>query len=71
MPHLAILLCAVSVFLLGAPWYFKAMFLRPWARANGIDPDAPRDKHSSLLLINGGSHVVQLTPYGLILGHRH
>ena len=43
MNHLAILTCAVSIFLLGAPWYSKAMFLRPWARANGIDPDAPRD----------------------------
>ncbi len=44
MNHLAILVCAVSVFLLGAPWYSKAMFLKPWARANGIDPDAPRPK---------------------------
>ena len=42
MNHLAILTCAISVFLLGAPWYSKAMFLRPWAKANGIDPDAPR-----------------------------
>lgn len=44
MNHLAILVCAVSIFLLGAPWYSKAMFLKPWARANGIDPDAPRSK---------------------------
>lgn len=44
MNHLAILACAVSIFLLGAPWYSPALFLRPWARANGIDPDAPRDK---------------------------
>lgn len=42
MNHLAILVCAVSVFVLGAPWYSKAMFLRPWARANGFEPDAPR-----------------------------
>ncbi len=44
MNHLAILVCAVSVFVLGGPWYSKALFLRPWARANGLDPDAPRDK---------------------------
>ncbi|MFZ1686962.1 MAG: DUF1761 domain-containing protein [Flavobacteriales bacterium] len=44
MNHLAILVCAISIFLLGAPWYSKAMFLKPWARANGIDPDAPRSK---------------------------
>ena len=47
MNHLAILVCAVSIFLLGAPWYSKAMFLRPWARANGLDPDAPRDPKKS------------------------
>lgn len=131
MNHLAILTCAVSIFLLGAPWYSKAMFLRPWARANGLDPDAPRDpktaKHparvfglsflmawlaayafailmghqahsfvewlhggllcglgiaatsfginyqfanrpTTLLLIDGGYHVVQFLLYGLILG---
>ena len=47
MNHLGILTCAVSVFLLGGPWYSKALFLRPWARANGIDPDAPRDVKKS------------------------
>ena len=47
MNHLAILVCAVSIFLLGAPWYSKAMFLNPWARANGIDPNAPRDPAKS------------------------
>lgn len=44
MNHYAIFVCAVSVFLLGAPWYSKAMFLNAWAKANGIDPNAPRDK---------------------------
>jgi hypothetical protein len=130
MNHLAILTCAVSIFVLGAPWYSKAMFLRPWARANGIDPEAPRqegakhparvfglafvfawiaayafaivlgfgahplmycihhgfvcglgiaatsfginyqfaNKPTTLLLIDGGYHVVQFTLYGLILG---
>ncbi len=46
MNHLAILTCAVSIFLLGAPWYSKAMFLRPWARANGLDPDAPQQPNA-------------------------
>ena len=43
MNHLAVLVCAISIFLLGAPWYSKALFLRPWARANGLDPEVPRD----------------------------
>lgn len=46
MNHLAILVCAVSIFLLGAPWYSKALFLNAWAKANGIDPNAPRDSNS-------------------------
>jgi hypothetical protein len=55
MNHLAILTCAVSIFLLGAPWYSKAMFLNAWARANGIDPNAPRPK--------GAKHPAQV--YGI------
>lgn len=42
--HLAILICAVSIFLLGGPWYSKAMFQSAWAKASGIDPNAPRSK---------------------------
>lgn len=130
MEHLAILTCAVSIFLLGAPWYSPALFGKAWARANGIalDPKERKDgKHPArvfgvafimawaaayafamlvgpgphelghwlhhgllcglgvaatsfainyqfadrtvtLLLIDGGYHVVQFVLYGLILG---
>jgi hypothetical protein len=44
MNHFAVFTCAISIFLVGAPWYSKAMFLHPWAKANGIDPNAPRSK---------------------------
>ncbi len=44
MNHLAILTSAASIFIVGGPWYSKAMFLRPWARANGLDPDVPRQE---------------------------
>ena len=47
MNHLGIFVCAVSIFLLGAPWYSKVMFLNAWAKANGIDPKAPRDPTKS------------------------
>ena len=76
MNHLAILTCAVSVFLLGAPWYSKAMFLRPWARANGIDPDAPRDnsnaKHPAT--VYGVAFImawIAAYAFAILVGHGH
>ncbi len=36
---LAVLAAAVSAFLLGGLWY-GPLFLKPWARASGIDPAA-------------------------------
>jgi hypothetical protein len=36
---LAVLAAAVSAFLLGGLWY-GPLFLKPWARASGIDPKA-------------------------------
>lgn len=76
MNHLAILTCALSVFVLGAPWYSKAMFLRPWAKANGIDPDAPRDKskgkHSASVF--GVSFLmawIAAYAFAIVVGHGH
>lgn len=46
MPHLAILLCALSVFLLGAPWYSPLLFGKAWARAAGIPLD-PKERKGS------------------------
>jgi hypothetical protein len=36
----AVLVAAVSAFVLGGLWY-GPLFLKPWARANGVDPAAP------------------------------
>lgn len=36
---LAVLAAAVSAFMLGGLWY-GPLFLKPWARASGIDPAA-------------------------------
>jgi hypothetical protein len=46
LPHLAILICAVSIFLLGAPWYSPALFGKAWARANGVPLD-PKERKGS------------------------
>ena len=37
----AVLVAALSAFVLGGLWY-GPLFLRPWLRANGLDPDAPQ-----------------------------
>jgi hypothetical protein len=52
MNHLAILACAVSIFLLGGLWYSKLLFVDAWARANGIDPDAKQEQ--------GGGHPARV-----------
>jgi hypothetical protein len=46
MHHLAIIACAISIFLLGAPWYSPALFGRAWGKANGI-PSAPETRSGS------------------------
>ena len=54
MNHLAILTCAVSIFLLGAPWYSKMLFGKAWGQANGtpIDQiDKKRHKHPAAVFI--------------------
>lgn len=40
----AVLVAAVSAFLLGGVWY-GPLFKRAWCRENGIDPDAPAPGH--------------------------
>jgi len=43
MPHvnyLAVLVAAIVVFVLGWLWYSPFLFLKPWMRARGLDPDA-------------------------------
>ena len=132
MNHLAILTCAVSIFLFGAPWYSAALFGKAWGKANGTWVDGMQrkdhrhparvysiaflmawiaayafavlvgpeptlhhalhhglvcgagiaatsfainyqfaDRSTTLLLIDGGYHVVQFVLYGTILGLWH
>ena len=48
--YLACLVAALSTFLLGGFWYSPAAFLKPWLRASGIDPNAPKEeKHGPLV----------------------
>jgi hypothetical protein len=36
--YLAVLVAAITVFVLGWLWYSPLLFLKPWLRARGIDP---------------------------------
>ena len=37
----AVLVAAVASFALGALWYSPALFLKPWSREAGVNPEAP------------------------------
>jgi len=38
--YLAVLVAAITVFVLGWLWYSPLLFYKPWMRARGLDPDA-------------------------------
>jgi hypothetical protein len=73
MNHLAILVCAVSVFLLGAPWYSPALFGKAWGRANGISLD-PKERKGSKhpLRVFGVAFVmawIAAYAFAILVGH--
>ena len=41
---LAVLVCAVILWVLGAVWYSPALFAKPWMAALGITPDPSKKK---------------------------
>ena len=43
MNHLAVLVSAVILWVLGAVWYSPALFAKPWMAALGIVPGHPKD----------------------------
>ena len=60
MNVLAAIVAAVSSFLLGGLWYSKAVFVRPWARAWGLDPDQPPKNPKHPASVFGVSFVYAL-----------
>jgi len=77
----AVLVAALSSFMLGGLWYSKALFGPTWQRLAG-DARKMGEGHpakvfglsfvfalvAALWLIDGGYHTLQLLIYGLILG---
>lgn len=73
MPHLAILLCALSIFLLAAPWYSPALFGKAWARASGIplDPKERKGKHPARVFgVAFGTAWVAAYAFAMLAGHK-
>ena len=54
----AILVAAVSAFVLGGLWYSPVLFGRPWQRAAGLGDDELRQRNAPLVF--GGSFVLAL-----------
>jgi uncharacterized protein DUF1761 len=55
--YLAVLLAALSAFLIGGLWY-SALFAKPWARATGQSEDVL--KSGNMAVIFGGSFIFNL-----------
>jgi hypothetical protein len=55
---LAIIAAALAMFALGAVWYSPALFLKPWAKAAGLDVDY--QKRGNFAVILGTSFVLTL-----------
>ena len=83
MNILAVLLAAVSSFLLGGLWYSPALFGKTWSSENGGEKQAGHpakvfginyqfaQRSFKLWLIDGGYHTAQFLIFGLVLGLWH
>jgi hypothetical protein len=55
---LAVVAAALSMFALGAVWYSPALFVKPWAKAAGLEIDY--EKRGNFAMILGTSFVLTL-----------
>ena len=68
---------ALATFLIGGPWYSKALFGARWSKAMSVSDAKPGHPAkvfgfaylpAAALLIDGGYHVAQFAAFGLVLG---
>jgi hypothetical protein len=57
--YLAVLLSALSAFVLGGLWYSPLLFAKPWMRLNGFNEEALK-KGGNMALIFGGAFLANL-----------
>ncbi|MDQ3667240.1 MAG: DUF1761 domain-containing protein [Acidobacteriota bacterium] len=66
---LAVLVAAVSAFLLGGLWYSPALFGKIWAREAGINLDQPKKTHGAIVFaVSFLFSVIAATVFALFLG---
>lgn len=66
---LAVLLAAVSAFLLGGLWYSPILFLRIWERESGISLNQPKKTHGAIVFaVSFIFSLIAATVFALFLG---
>lgn len=66
---LAVLVAAVSAFLLGGLWYSPALFLRIWERESGVSLDQPKKTHGVIVFaVSFIFSLIAATVFALFLG---
>ena len=66
--HLALLVSAVILWLLGAVWYSPVLFAKPWMALLGITPDKTKQKNAAMMVGMISSFVLDLV-LSLVLAH--
>jgi len=66
--HLALLVSAVILWLLGAVWYSPVLFAKPWMALLGITPDKTKQKNAAMMAGMISSFVLDLV-LSLVLAH--
>jgi len=70
MPHinwLAVLVAALSSFLLGGLWYSKLLFEPAWQRAAGINPDSKQGHPAKVFGLSFGFALVAAFAYAWLM----
>ena len=57
--YLAVVLAALSAFVLGGLWYSPLLFAKPWVRLNGFDEEELK-KNANMAMIFGGAFLCNL-----------
>jgi len=64
---LAVLVAAIAYFMLGALWYSKALFAKPWVRHSGINMNDPNLKKGVAQVMLGSFLLMVIVCVGLAI----
>jgi hypothetical protein len=66
--HLALVVSAILLWLLGAVWYSPVLFAKPWMALLGIVPDKTKQKNAAMMTGMVSSFILDLV-LSLVLAH--